>query len=292
MLSDVYAIAPDGTLIKLTDRAAGFYLLSVTGLSMRDVNPVVGRVPYLDGARLRGSYVAERKVAVALGIVKSTPGALQEAVAALQSQLSPKRIVDPTSEHFTLRVVTLDGRTRDVDGLFTLADVQYDGPCYARVSLTFHAPNPFWYDPEEHEESLSLPAGTGAGFPLSFSVSFASTTIDGHIYPVNGGDVEVWPVIRVTGPADNPALTNVTTGKKVEITQAQDTDDYIEIDMENGTVMFYDASLGTLTSILKNISADSEFWSLAVGENDIHVVAENASGGSITLSWYDRFVGV
>jgi len=289
-LSQIYAMDPDGTLYNLADNAAGWYFLGIEGIRFAPVHVIDGRTPYLDGATLRGKHVPTRLVVASIGLRKDTAAALQAALTARESSLSPHKIVDATTDRFTLRLVTLDGRTRCLDGLFTEIKDEPDGPLFAEVFHTFYASDPFFYDPTQHSESLSMPAKTGFSFPLSFPVSFAATEIDGYIYPNNVGDVVAWPVIRIVGPADDPVIVNDTTGKTIGITQSQDTNDYIEIDMRAGTVVFYDATAGTTTSILETLSAASEFWSLNKGVNTIHITASGASGGAITLSWYNRYV--
>ena len=135
-----------------------------------------------------------------------------------------------------------------------------------------------------------MPADAGWSIPLSVPISLASTTIDGLIYVDNDGDVETWPTIRITGPCDDPEIENVTTGEKIEITQDQDAGDYIKINMEEATVVWYDSSAGLPTkNIIETISDGSTFWPLARGNNTLHIVADGAAGGTISVHFFKRY---
>ena len=122
-------------------------------------------------------------------------------------------------------------------------------------------------------------------------MSLAAAAAAGSIYVTNAGDVDTWPTIVIDGPSDNPVITNVTTNKVMDITQAMDANDYITIDMEGAAITFWDNSGGTSTSILSGMSATSEFWPLVKGENEISILVDNPAGGSIDVSWHNRYLG-
>lgn len=283
----------DPNLIQyLINDSSGTFFLEEDGFGLDGLEVIGERTPYQHGVAEKGMYLPPRELLLSIGVLAASASAFQTLDDGLLRNLSPFKDEDSLG---TLRRVTHDGRTRDIDcwlAGYSKGSKDKDGPLYAARLLRFYAPDPFFYDPTEYSESLVLPAAGGISFPLSFPVSILQTDIDGRVYPNNAGDVRTWPKVRITGPADDPTIENETTGKTVAITQTQDANDYIEIDMAEGTVVFWDNSGGTLTSILENISAASEFWALERGVNTIHITADNAATGTVTLSWYNRYASV
>jgi hypothetical protein len=189
-----------------------------------------------------------------------------------------------------LKVVTPDGRTRKIDcWMVEWPDLEADGPFTGLVEPTFWAESPWFYDPTALTETLALEGDGGITFPITFPITFGSTTIDSYVYPENTGDVETWPTIRVNGPGENIELTNVTTGKTLALTAGGGVtlaaNDYVTIDMDAGTVTWWDNSGGTTTSVIEKLSAASEFWPLVRGENTIHGEMTAAVAASIVLTY-------
>ncbi len=168
----------------------------------------------------------------------------------------------------------------------------YRAPAAKTIVFHFVSEDAFFYDPTERVETIGVSGPGGLTFPITFPITFTSADIDETISVDNAGEAPTWPTVRVYGPGDNPSLENTTTGKTMAITQTLDSGDYIEIDMEAATVMFSDATDGSTTSIIENISDASEFWELAVGENEIEVNVENAVSGSVRFSYNLRYLGV
>lgn len=289
-----YAIEPGGTIHFLNNAADGWYYLEESGTGYPALSLVSGKVPYFHGSRIRGVQAPPREIGLVLGFYVADSSDRAARLATRMAALSPfnaNEIVD-SGDLYTLRKVTEDGRTRDIRGEFVTIEDHIEGASrmFGKVTHIFVTEDSFFFDPTQKSEALALPPEGGFSVPLSVDVGVAATDIDGYVVVDNQGDVEAWPIVRITGPSDNPSLTNDESSKVMAITQSMDAGDYIEIDMGEATVVWYDATTGTTTNIIESISAASEFWPLARGSNTIHVEAEAAVGGTITISWYERFL--
>lgn len=287
---------PDGIIYTLNDNVGAWLKPGgLLGFGMPRVAVPVQRVPYQDGAELMGApYMEPRELRVAVDVAKA---GLDERLAyerAMRSALSPYKDTDE------LGVLTIEDTGNAVTRaiacwLVECPEPERRGPGMSVVTYTFVAPSPFFYDPDGLLESVSM-SGGGITFPLTPPIEFAGTGIDEHLDINNPGDVEVWPVIRIVADnGEDPTLENETTGKTLAITGGAgvtlDTGDYIEVDMGAATVVFYDASAGTTTSIIELLSATSEFWSLKRGANTLHFAMTLATSGSFTLACYPLYVG-
>ncbi len=284
---------PNGVETLLND---GNYrlLLQHIGLGMQTVAPIAERTPALDGVTFYGIYTSEREVVLGLQMHYTTQDELITAERLLRSLVSPYVTSVSTGERElgVLRVMRASA-TRDIGALAVAYDeVSTDREVFtAKRVLRFWCPEPFWYDPTQVSEAWAMPVSSGLSIPLSIPMSFAAAALVGSIYVTNAGDVDTWPVITVDGPSDNPTITNVTTGKIMAITQLMDASDYITIDMDAGTIYFWDNSAGTNTLIMAGMSAASEFWPLVKGNNEISILVANPAGGSVTVSYYNRYLG-
>ena len=89
----------------------------------------------------------------------------------------------------------------------------------------------------------------------------------------------VYPVWTVTGRAENPTLTNITTGTSLVYTGTVTASQTLKIDMRNKT-----ATLNG-TSVLHNVSGD---WvSFAPEQNRVSYSTNNADAPASTIEWQE-----
>jgi len=254
------------------------------------------RVPYQSGVALLGDpYMPSREMRVALDVSKATFGARIAWERALRRNLSPFKASGVLG---TLTVEDTDNAvTRAIDCWMTeCPDSEYLGPSVSTVFVGFLAPDPWFYDPTARVETLAM-SGGGVTFPVTFPVTFGATGINGNIYANNPGDIEAWPLVRIQATGgSNPELENVTTGKTIALTAGAgitlDVGDYIDIDMAEATVEWYDASVydAEPEPITELLSDESEFWSIITGGNTIHVTMPGATSGSVMLIYKPRYL--
>lgn len=286
-------IDPDGLEFALYDGVDTWLRPNgMTGFgALRVVVPSV-QTPFVDGATLRGRpYTPPRVMSVEVGGAFSSHAALTAALAVQRSRMNPYRSPESLG---TLRVVTPDRRERRIAAWpVEITDPEMDGAVAVAFAYVFEAPFPFFYDPTARSETFGLANQGGVAVPWVFDdvtgLAFAEDDIDHRFTATNNGDVDTWPTIVIYGPGDSPTIENETTGKTMALTQTMDAGDTITIDMDAGTISFYDASAPSTTNIIANMGTASEFWALRRGDNTIHVTMSNANNGSAAFSWHDYY---
>jgi hypothetical protein len=125
---------------------------------------------------------------------------------------------------FILRGTRPDGQRRLLDlrydsGLSWPHDLHLAGHVLRLAWQAVAMTNPTWYDANGPVLiSYNLGAMLGQGFPWGFPHSFGTdilTALSPIVYP---GTWKTYPIIRITGPADDIVITNTTTGEKLDMT--------------------------------------------------------------------------
>lgn len=242
---------------------------------------------------------------------------------------SPYPHLNYLSNPLILRRVFKDGITRELWNVWYVGGVERSSDSgdnrVETSAIELVARDPVWYDPDEDEYEIELEdmetgdelvfdtpggvAGPTAIFSDSMSappvpldyLTFGSSTINitlnsGEI--ATAGDWYTFPTITIVGPASYPEIENETSGYII-------TMDY---DIPIGRTVTFDLRYGykTVTDDLgTNLAgyvpatddlADFCLWPAplaANGENDIRLFCGGATGAtSITIEWYDRYLGV
>lgn len=106
----------------------------------------------------------------------------------------------------------------------------------------------------------------------------------------NGGDVEAYPIITVTGIIDGIQLVNTTTQQKMELDlHTERESDEIVINMEKRTITVDGVGANQYRSL------NSNWWPLVQEDNNIQVICESESGISdpeVKIRYRKGFVGI
>ena len=119
------------------------------------------------------------------------------------------------------------------------AELEYGGNAggieWAKLVLSFQAPQPFWQSATE--ESFSITSGqTGRGLlPQLSKLRVSSSQSLGIINVDNTSDVAVFPVYEVSGPITGLVVSNGVDSWGFNVTI--DEGDTVEVDTEAGTVL-------------------------------------------------------
>jgi hypothetical protein len=265
---------------------------ALNGFGVLEATMAAERRPYRDGLVPVGpAYTGVRLMAVALQGFHASYSAGVTAIRSLRSNLSTYK--DPSSLG-VLRIVAPDLTTRSIEALFvSMSDVQWYGPLVCTTAVGFWAPDPFFYDPDADSIKFGLGTAGGVTYAADYvsptGLAYAESDVDSHNSVNNLGDVETWPVVRINGPGNDPTIENETTTQTMSIAQHLDAGDYIDVDMDAGTVTWFDATDSSSNNIIELISAASTFWPLQLGENVLHVTMSAVSTGSIVVTWYNRY---
>ncbi len=161
---------------------------------------------------------------------------------------------------------------------------QSAGPTWQTVTVDLTASDPCWFE-GEHEQHLQGLTG-GMVLPVAFPAHFAfvspTVTID------NPGDVESPVTIRVTGPALNPVITNVTTGESIGLTVDLAAGEWVEIQTAFGAAS---CRHWTGASLMGIVQPGSAFWQMQPGPNTL-TYTDSGGDASVLIQYSPRYTGV
>ena len=258
---------------------SGHTVLAVSGLSLPDKDHISARAPEQHGDTYIATYFRPREFSIILSLSGCDAADFQQKHRALV------RAINPLNSS-TLRIESDDHLRFYLDCKpVTGVDVNRQNSRAAEVLLQLVACNPFFYtDEEEYAFTSSLSGGLFIEFTVPAIISSpgnqASFTItnDGHIYTS--------PVITIDGPIDNPAIYNDTAGQVLTVAELVPAGSQLVIDMGNRTAFIYTGAAAT--NVLGSLTGT--FWNLAVGDNDIRIVSDNAAVFTGTIVWTERFL--
>lgn len=112
----------------------------------------------------------------------------------------------------------------------------------------------------------------------------------------NDGNYPTPVLIVLTGPLDNPVLTNTTTGKKLAFNRSggvtlDNADEYITVNTADGTAVKTD-DMGAETNVRGKLSLDSEFFDIHPGTNELTLFDDTADDleGQAEVTFRDAWI--
>lgn len=156
-------------------------------------------------------------------------------------------------------------------------------------SLQFIASDPIIYDPN----GASLTASTYTDslvLPMTFPFTLGTGT---YSFTTNtNGTWTTFPIITVTGPTNGFKITNETTGITIELDYFINSGITVVFDLTPGVRTVVDNLGNNLINYLKNSNL-AEFEIIGGEANTIVAyVAEYTASTTVTLEYYERFVGI
>jgi phage-related protein len=134
-------------------------------------------------------------------------------------------------------------------------------------------------------------------FPVPFKVG--ASTIDSNIAISYDGNAPSYPIIRITGVATDPVLTNETLGLKLDFTGTTiAAADYYEIDLRYGRKTVVDSAGANQ---LADLTTDSDISSFRIaadpdapgGINSLNFTCTAATlATACTVVYYERYIGI
>jgi len=225
-----------------------------------------------ESARDGGTYRYSRRAVRNIDMPVTVLGASATAV-----ESSLRRLAKLTQDTLGPTVLTA---LRD-DGDLTMelyyvggAELEYGGEAggvqFARLLLSFQAPNPFWQSADT--ESFTVTTGdTGRGLlPELTKLRVASSQAIGLINVSNTSDVPVFPTFMVVGPVDGLSVT--LNGEGWSFTENVATGDIYEIDHEAATV----TGIGGVNRY-DILDTAPKFFSFPPGNSSVLVIGTNAT---------------
>ena len=149
-------------------------------------------------------------------------------------------------------------------------------------------------DPLIYSESLNTTEITatttvefGREYPRVYPLDYGALPAVGQGNVTNEGDVTSPPILRVYGPGQNPAITNMATGETITLLYTLAAGDYLHIDPLKGEVL--------LNGVLNRYSAvdlsSTSWWGLEPGTNDIRLrYFSYSTGAKLQVDWRDAYL--
>lgn len=201
------------------------------------VDTVGGKDGGLDGP---GS-VAPRELNIQMVMVSPDAATLRRRIRALRAMLRPRRRVVWDQHDFGTGIRM--GVVCRASGDFTATPEMGNqlGGVATKVSFNLIAANPPWKFATGTAESIDigLPVEVVSGRTYSkiYSYNYGLILNPGGIgQATNRGDVDAYPIFEITGPVDNPIITNETTGRAFQLVGVVGAGQKVTIDSRTGNV--------------------------------------------------------
>lgn len=268
---------------ELNSRDSRFYLdEDVQGLSLPEVRTSSGVYSGRDGGYIGAQFYGMRQLSLVGRVFGSDIVEIEQKRRELQDALRVKAI--------TMRVTTTAGYTY----LIYCNLLKFDMPIKREVNIApfkieLLAADPIIYDDTAGTAlSATLNKVTGGGYntpvvyPVLWQAGAQPTTV------VNGGNTAVKPTITLTGSAHDPVIYNNTTGRLLRLEDfTMSASDTLVIDMRARTVLLNGGS------VFHKVSADSQFWGLEVGDNNL-ILDSNSGSDTVSalIEWRSGYIGI
>jgi hypothetical protein len=270
---------------ELNSRDSKFYLdEDVQGLSLPDIRTSSGVYSGRDGGYIGAQFYGMRQLSLVGRVFGQDVVEIEAKRRELQDALRTKAI--------TMRVTTNAGHTY----LIYCNLLKFDMPIKRTVTIApfkieLLAADPIIYDDTNGaalQVTINKVLRGGYVYPVVYPVLWEAGALPTTVF--NGGNTMVYPVITFTGSAHEPVLYNNTLGKLFRMEDfTMGIGDTLVVDMnpKARTVLLNGGS------VFHKVSADSQFWGLDVGNNDLLL---DTSDGNDTVSasveWRSGYIGI
>lgn len=274
-------------------------LMSSDGMGLMPFRRISDRGPLQHGDTDRGFRYDPRMITLVLQIFGDTEAdmwAKRTELLALFSPTSTKGIFQwkfGTSIR-QIEAVPLDG----------LSFSSKDRSGFSQKSaIVLKCNDPAWYDPDPKTVELAASGGggaTGGAIPMDIPTDIGSSGVNATVTINYTGNVDSFPnLIRITGPIDDPIITNLVTNEKLDFSGTTiAAGDYYDIDLRFGYKTVTSKTGVNKNSDLTSASDLTTFRIIAApeapaGANSIQVTGSAVDADTrVYITYYDRFSGI
>jgi hypothetical protein len=259
----------DGTIFVFEEPDAWEGLDFVTPIDLAG-----GRDGGLDGP----PSVGPRHLEIRGAMVSPNSQILAQRIRQLRSMLGPRKTV--VWDQFDKGVQKRIGLICRVEGTFKTPKAYGHDQVAAVVEFNLVASNPWKFQAGPvSPQCVGLATGVVSGRTYNKTYNWnygASGNPGGTMNVVNDGDLEAWPTFQITGPVDQPIVTNETTGQAF----------LVALDVPAGVTVTINSRTGVISpSVFRLIGRP---WSLAPGVNTVRWRANSGSytpAAQLCLTW-------
>lgn len=157
--------------------------------------------------------------------------------------------------------------------------------------VELECPDPAFEDNIDESEAISAWVG-GWSFPFTLPFQL-KTKGDPRVNIVNEGHMEAPVIVEFHGPAINPYVKNLTTGKYIKIEAELGESQILYIDTAFGKKAIEIEEDGVRKDASAMMSYDSRFWNLQVGDNVIEYGSDNKlQENNVVVRYRNRYLGI
>lgn len=190
------------------------------GFGISPVERLTEQGPLQDGDTDVGFRLAPRPITLVLNAIGTDINTYY------QKRQQLRTIFKPRTTPVLLKFTDTLGNTyaiyaHYINGLsFNSNDKGAFGPFTQKVGIVLMANNPLWFNPNQqiYTYTVGSALGTGFAFPISFPISFGSSTVNQIQTITYNGDYATSPIIEIHGPITDAVITNLTTGVVLDFT--------------------------------------------------------------------------
>lgn len=275
---------------------SGYTVERVSGLSLPDKDHLAARGPQQHGATYVDTFFRPRRFSLYITIAGCDAEEFQAKHVELVRAMNPLddgvlRIIadDETRYTLTCRPVTA----------ITLR--RYNARI-AEALVQLVADDPFFYTAEEATQFTSeMTTGLQIPFLVGFTIvgggpegeviftRISSPTNQASFTVNNGGHVESWPVVVITGPCTNPNIANDTIGETLTVSETIAAGETLTVDMGARTAVITTFGGGE-TNVLGSVSGT--WWALERGSNSIRITSDETDIFRGTFTFSERYLAV
>lgn len=184
-------------------------------------------------------------------------------------------------------------------------DQPYSVAAMGQLALMMHSSDPRLYGPVQ-SGSCGVGQALGGGiFPATFPYVFSSGSVAGTVVANNAGNVEMRPLLTITGPVTNPTIFNATAGWQITITNPLQVGytvlagDTLVIDTDTHAITYYTGGVGVGAARRAWLAAGSTWPStvlgvpgLAPGSNTFQFTSTDgiSVAGTLQVQWASAYL--
>lgn len=269
----VSILEKNGTQLNLNETP--YTICESEGLGMAPFQRIIERGVSLHGERDMGYLLDPRTIRFHL---QASAGSLEEHFLRRAELLS---VLRPAADPLTLRITFPGGEVRDIDChlLKGLDFYTKDRKGYVQeTEVVLRAPDPTFYDPQVQSTEWIYSTGGSMELDIVYTAGW-----------------HAFPLLEITGPIENPALNNETTGELIRLDTAISLGETVTIDTRAGIKTVKNQAGTNLMSKVNPISDLGTFHLEANGSVNTLTITGSGMGAGITkvkVNWNDRYIGI
>ena len=283
---------PGGTPFRLND-GDRYFIVESAGRGVPPVSQQFDPLLNRSGARLVSARYEPRRLRVTVDVIGRNGTQVRDYYTALAEALR----LTPGRDSWALgvlQVVRNDGSVRALDcAAVSGLEIEPVSPSFFhRLPIVFIAPRPFWYDPVQKSVSRIV-SWSGMGVPTGVPTGMGISSRAAEVGLDYVGSASTWSLgWLISGPCTNPALTHITSGRRVKIETTIPTGSTLLVTM--GYLPGHRGEDFTVeqagVSQIDKLSFDSYPLYAEPGADDFRHTQDNDDENEITLRHYAEYL--